>query len=64
VKKLVLNISDVTYEKLRFEAILFKKSIQDVIIDRIFEKPFAQEVNEAYDEWADEEFKALLREEE
>ncbi len=49
MKKIVLNISDTTYEKLRFESIRDKKSIPEVIQERIFYKPFDQNVEEAFE---------------
>lgn len=62
MKKLVLNISDVDYEKFRYEAIWEKKSIQDVIRERLFFKPFCAEVEEAYDAWATEQLEAIMNE--
>jgi len=59
VKKIVLNISDTTYEKLRFEAIYEQKSIQDLIQDRIFYKPFNPEVQEAFDKWMESEIEKI-----
>ena len=61
MKKLILNISDSTYEKLRFEAMLERKSIQTVIHNRIFEKPFAGEVEQAFDEWLSEEVERMMK---
>lgn len=55
MKKIVLNISDTTYEKLRFEAIHEKKSIQEIIQERVFHKPFYDEVEEAFNAWMDDE---------
>ena len=60
MKKIVLNISDSTYEKLRFEAILEKKSVQQVIQDRIFYKPFDQEVEEAFESWMENEVTKII----
>jgi hypothetical protein len=60
VKKIVLNISDTTYEKLRFEAILEKKSIPQVIQDRIFHKPFDHEIEEAFEEWMEQELNSII----
>lgn len=50
-------MSDVIFEKLRFEAIHKKKSVTDVIKDRILMQPFEKEVEEAYDEFVMSEFK-------
>ena len=55
MKKIVLNISDSTYEKLRFEAIHEKKSVQECIQERLFHKPFDPEVEEAFDQWMEKE---------
>lgn len=60
MKKIVLNISDSTYEKLRFEAIHEKKSVQEVIQDRVFHKPFHQEVQEAFDAWMEQEVNNII----
>lgn len=49
MKKIVLNISDTTYEKLRFEAIRDKKSIPEIIQERIFHRPFDKNVQEAFE---------------
>ena len=62
MKKVVLNISDVEYEKFKFEAILEKKSIPELIKERIFLKPFCQEVEQAYDSWASQQIQKLLNE--
>ena len=62
MKKLVLNISDCNYEKLRFEAIKSKKSIEDVLRDRIFFKDFDEEVQECYENWLDQEMQKILGE--
>lgn len=51
MKKLVLNISESTYEKLRFEALHERKSIHEIIQERLFVKPFHEEVLEAYDDF-------------
>lgn len=60
MKKIVLNISESTYEKLRFEAILERKSIQEVIQDRVFYKPFDPEVEEAFEKWMDQEVTKII----
>ena len=64
MKKVVLNISDIDYEKFKYEALWEKKSIHDVIRERIFFKPFCAEVEEAYDEWATKQLEAIMNEEE
>ena len=62
MKKIVLNISDCHFEKLRFEAIKNKKSIQDILIDRIFFKDFDEEVQESYENWLNQEFEKIIGE--
>jgi sulfatase maturation enzyme AslB (radical SAM superfamily) len=62
MKKIVLNISDSDYERFRFEAILEKKSVQDVLRERIFTKPFHEEVEEAFDAWMSENLNEILKE--
>jgi hypothetical protein len=51
MKKIILNISDCTYEKLRFEAIEQRKSVPEVIAQAITQKIFTPSVEEAYNEW-------------
>lgn len=62
MKKIVLNISDSTYEKLRFEAIKEKKGIQELIAERVFHKPFDQDVLEAFEAWMSEEIEKITKE--
>ena len=62
MKKIVLTISDLEYEKFRFEAIHEKKSIQDLLRDRIFYKPFHQEVLSSYDSWMNCQLTSILEE--
>ena len=59
MKKIVLNISDATYEKLRFEAIHEKKDIQTLIAERVFHKPFSEEVENAFDNWMSSEIEKI-----
>lgn len=59
MKKIVLNISDLTYEKLRFEALHEKKDIQQLLAERVFHKPFHEEVERAFDEWMDQELEKI-----
>ena len=51
MKKVVLNISDTQYEKFRIEAMHEKKSISEILRDRIFYKPFSSTVEEYFDMW-------------
>lgn len=62
MKKIVLNISDSTYEKLRFEAINEKKDIAKLIEERIFYKPFNESVETAFSNWMDTEINKITRE--
>lgn len=55
MKKIVLNICDSTYEKLRNEAILEQKSVEDILRERIFYKPFSKEVESSFDQWLQEQ---------
>lgn len=60
MKKIVLNISDLDYEKFRFEAMHQKKNIQDLIRERLFYKPFHTDVLDSYDLWLDEQINLFL----
>ena len=51
MKKVIVNICEATYEKLRFEAIFEKKSIQELISDRIVKGPWSEDVEKAFDEF-------------
>jgi hypothetical protein len=62
MKKIVLNISDCEYEKFRFEAIHEKKSIQDVLKDRLFTKPFDSAVIEAFEELMRDQYAVITAE--
>ena len=61
MKKVVLNISDYIYEKLRFEAIHKKKSVTDVLQDRL-KAPYHKDVEEAYDKWLNQEISKICEE--
>jgi hypothetical protein len=60
MKKVMINISDSTYEKLRFEAIHEKKSVQKILEERIFYKPFHPEVLKAFDDFISEEINQII----
>lgn len=62
MKKIVFNISDSTYEKLRFEAMTQKKDIYQIIEDRIFDKPFSKEVEEAFEAFISSEVEKIMKE--
>jgi len=62
MKKVVLNISDSIYEKLKYESILEKKDIQELIKERLFHKPFDIEVEEAFQGWLVTEVQKIIEE--
>ena len=62
MKKIVLNISDCNYEKLCFEAMKNKKSIEEILRDRIFFKEFDEDVQESYENWLNQEFEKIIGE--
>jgi len=62
MKKLVLNISDSDYEKLKFEAIHERKGIAQLIKERVWFKPFHPEVIEAYENYMEQEIERILNE--
>ena len=62
MKKIVLNITDMDYEKFRFEAINERKDVPEVIRERLFHKPFDQDVEEAYDAWLQEQLTKIMNE--
>ena len=61
MKTVVLNISDSDLGKLRFEAIHEKKSVNQIIKERIWEKPFHPEVLEAFDAWMEEQLLDMMK---
>jgi hypothetical protein len=63
MKKIVLNISDSSYEKFRLEAIREKKSVQEIIRERLLSKPFHKEVCESFDGWLSQELEKMISEE-
>lgn len=62
MKKVIVNISEATYEKLRFEAIFEKKSIQELISDRIVNSPWNDEVLKAFDEFMKTQIDKIISE--
>lgn len=62
MKKIALTINDIDYEKFALESLKQKKSIQEVIKDRIFERPFDQEILQEVEKWMDHNFQSLLKE--
>ena len=61
MRKVVLNISDNTYEKFCLEAIHEQKSVIDIIKERILSKPFHPEVEGAFDAWMNQEFEKIMK---
>ena len=62
MKKVILHISEVLYERLRFEAMQEEKSIPQVIYERILHKKFSDDVEQAFQENLQNEFNKLLEE--
>lgn len=62
MKKIIINISDYGYEKLRLQAILEQKPVSKIIADRITSQGFPAEVEEAFDIKFKRDFNKLLRE--
>lgn len=65
MKKIVLttvDISDCEFEKFRFEAIMTKKSVQDVIRGRLFSAPFHPEVELAFAKWLEGNIQNIMNE--
>lgn len=60
MRKVVLNISDTTYEKLRFESLEEGKSIPQILHDRIFYKPFSDEVEKSFSVLMDNEYQKSM----
>ncbi len=60
MKKVIINISESTYEKLRFESIEEKKSIEDILKERIFYKNFSENVEKAWIELMNEKLETLV----
>lgn len=62
MKKIVVNISDSTFEKLRFESIKKRKSISELISERIFHKPFDSDIEEAFENWMGKQLEKIMKE--
>ena len=62
MKKIIINISDYGYEKLRLQAILERKPVSKIIAERITSPGFSKEVEEAFDMKFSRDFNKLLRE--
>lgn len=59
MKKIVINISDSTYERLRFEAIGQKKSIQKILEERMLHKPFSDSIEKAMSQFIQNEIEKM-----
>ena len=62
MKKVVLNISDHIYERLRFEALYKEQSVSEVIYFRLLERAFCEDVEKAYDTYVTKEFSKFMEE--
>lgn len=62
MKKIVLNISENFYSRLCFEAIEEKKSIQQLIGERMNFKQFSDEVEKAFDKHTNEQIEKIIQE--
>lgn len=61
MKKIVLNMSDAFYEKVRFEALRERRNVTEILLERIHHKPFHAEVEEVFEAWMDQEFKKITK---
>lgn len=61
MKKIVINISDSTYEKLRLESIKEKKEISSILAERIVFKKFDEDIEESFSKFCDQSFTDLIR---
>ncbi len=62
MKKLILNISDADFEKFRLESMEEQKDIKHVLTERLFYKPFSDDVLEAFDNMIDGEVNQIMGE--
>jgi len=62
MKKVVVNISNCTYEKLYYESIALKKSVQKIIEERLLERPFPVEVEEQFKKLMESQIEKILQE--
>lgn len=60
MKKIIINISECAYDKLRFEAIEEKKSIEEILKERIFHKKFSENVEKAWNELMEEKLENFV----
>lgn len=50
MKKLIINLADSQFEKLRFEALEQRKDFGQIIRERLFSTPFSKNVEEAFND--------------
>ena len=62
MKRFVVRISEMDYERIRFEALLEKKSIRDILKERLFFKPFSESVHEAIGSLIEKKIHKILQE--
>lgn len=62
MKQIVINISDIEYEKIRLEALEQRKQVPLLLKERLFHRSFSLEVQEAYDKWLEKNLTALMQE--
>lgn len=62
MKRIVIRLSDFDFERIRFEALEKKKSIREIVLERILSNPFSEEVQEALEKLIDIEFKKFCNE--
>lgn len=62
MRKIVLNVSDIMFERFCFEALHEKKNVQQIINERILTKPFHPDVINSTENWVDEQFQKIINE--
>ena len=62
MKKIVINMSDSSYEKLKIEAMTEDKSLSQVMQERIFYKGFSDQTLREFDNWLTHKILNLIRE--
>lgn len=61
MKKLVINISDCFYEKLRLECIMYQMSIQEILQNRITHQPFHELVEKSFELWLEKNVNEIIK---
>lgn len=62
MKKFILNISDIDFERLRLEALEKRCDIATIVKDRMFAEPFSDIVEQTIDRWISDGVGQMLRE--